>query len=83
MERPMNVTVRYFAVLRDQAGCSQEDFFTNETKARDIVNELISVRNLGLQSSLIRIAVNGVFVDDHTLVTEGDELVLIPPVAGG
>jgi molybdopterin converting factor subunit 1 len=33
--------------------------------------------------SAIRVAVNGTYAEENTLVRPGDELALIPPVAGG
>lgn len=79
----MNIKVRYFAVLRDRAGHGEEEIVTNALTARELVDELILHRHLGLPSPLIRIAINGVFAEDSTPLAEGDEVVLIPPVAGG
>ncbi len=79
----MKVKVRYFAVLRDRAGVSDEVFETGPTTVRQLVDELISKRTLGLDSPLIRAAVNGRFAGDGEQLKEGDEVVLIPPVAGG
>lgn len=77
------VTVRYFAVLRDRAGCAEDVVSTNATTVRQLVDELIKSRNLGLSSPLIRPALNGAFVEDDVEICDGDEIVLIPPVAGG
>lgn len=79
----MTVRVRYFAVLRDRAELAEESISCEPQSARALVDDLIERRNLGLASPLIRIAVNGAFVSDETLLSDGDEVVLIPPVAGG
>ena len=79
----MKVHIRYFAALRDSSGISGETLETRTQSVRELVDELIVSRGLGLSSSLIRIAVNGSFVDDQTLVNDGDEITLIPPVSGG
>jgi molybdopterin synthase sulfur carrier subunit len=79
----MTVTVRYFAVLRDRAGMSEEVLELGPTTARELVEKLIEDRKLGLGSQLIRVAVNNRFVDDQTPLRDGDQVVLIPPVAGG
>lgn len=79
----MTVRVRYFAVLRDRAGLAEETVETAASTARGLVDELIVSRSLGLPSPLIRVAINGAFVADDTQLNEGDDLVLIPPVAGG
>ena len=79
----MNLRVRYFAVLRDRAGVGEESLECASTTARALVRELIERRHLGLESPMIRVAINGQFVDDDAPLNEGDEVVLIPPVAGG
>ncbi len=79
----MKVRVRYFAVLRDRSGCSEELIDTKCSTVRQLADDLISARQLGLPSSLVRLALNGSFVDDQTPLSEGDELLLLPPVAGG
>ena len=79
----MKVTVRYFAVLRDQAGVSEEQIETESVSARQLIDELIRNRKLSLPSPLIRPAVDNRFVEDNFSLTDGCEIVLIPPVAGG
>lgn len=79
----VKVTVRYFAVLRDRAGVSEEVLETPCGSVGELVRELISSRSLGLSATLIRPAVNGAFVLDSHQLSDGDEVVLIPPVAGG
>ncbi len=79
----MKVKVRFFAVLRDRAGCAESIVETQAGSARRFVDELIESKQLGLPSPLIRIAVNGAFVEDQHELHDGDLVVLIPPVAGG
>lgn len=79
----MTVRVRYFAVLRDRAGVADETLETHASTARGLVDELIASRSLGLPSPLIRVAINGVLVADDAPLHDNDDVVLIPPVAGG
>ena len=79
----MRITVRYFAVLRDRAGRGEESITIAARTARELVDELIQLRSLGLPSPLIRIAINGSFADDLAELNDGDSVVLLPPVAGG
>ncbi len=79
----MKVQIQYFAVLRDRSGISKETIEVNVQSVRELIDEIIVSRSLGLSSSLIRIALNGSFVDDQTLIKDGDEITLIPPVSGG
>lgn len=79
----MKVQIQYFAVLRDRSGISKETIEVNVQSVRELIDEIIVSRSLGLPPSLIRIALNGSFVDDQTLIKDGDEITLIPPVSGG
>ena len=79
----MIVSVRYFAVLRDRAGVPEEKVETSAATVRQLIDELIELRALGVPSPLIRPAVASQFVPDEYRLTEGCEVVLIPPVAGG
>lgn len=79
----MRVNVRYFAVLRDRRGLDSETVECPAISASAFAASLIERHQLGLPPSLVRVAVNGAFVGDNTLLSDGDEVVLIPPVAGG
>lgn len=77
------IEVRYFAVLRDRRGLADEKVDAAGLTARALVDRLVERHGLGLPSPLIRVAVNGAFVDDGRVLADGDQVVLIPPVAGG
>jgi len=77
------VHVRYFAVLRERCGLSDETIQTEASTVGDFVLELIARHQLGLPPSLIRVAHRQEFIELDTALIEGMELVLIPPVAGG
>ena len=79
----IRIKIRYFAVLRDRAGVEEEDLEVKRCTAAELIEQLISSRTLGLTPALIRPAINGRFVPENTEVQDGDEIVLIPPVAGG
>ena len=76
--------MRYFASFKDMTGKTEE---TLE------VPDGITVKGLrehvkGLYEKIARrgqvlVAVNGVFVPLETVVREGDEVALFPPVSGG
>lgn len=75
------VEVRYFALFRERAGTDRERIETDAKTAGQLYAELQP--RLGLTPDLVRPAVNGEFVAlDHPL-KPGDEIVFIPPVAGG
>lgn len=79
----MSVRVRYFAVLRDRRGLESERVDAAGQTAGELVEALIERHDLGLPASLIRVAINGAFVEDSVVLAVGDEVVLLPPVAGG
>lgn len=79
----MTVTVRYFAMLRDQRGQESESVESNWGTVGELVTFLAQTHNFSLPPSRIRTAVNGEFANDDQALAEGDSVVLIPPVAGG
>ena len=79
----MKVHIRYFAVLRDRRGVSEETLQIEPMTARELADRLTVQHQLDLPAPLIRIAVNGEFVEDSQVLSDGDTVVLIPPVAGG
>jgi molybdopterin synthase sulfur carrier subunit len=79
----IRVNVRYFAVLRERRGLSEEQIETSAATIGECVNQLVVEHRLGLPVSLIRVAIGTDFADDSTPLQEGMQLLLIPPVAGG
>lgn len=77
------ISVRYFAILREQRGLSHEQLSTDAKTPGEIYDALRTKHGFSLPSDRIRAAVNGNFVDSGSSVNEGDEIVFIPPVAGG
>lgn len=78
----MRLQLRYFASLRDAAGCEAEQV----EHAGDAASlyALLAVRHgFALPQSRVRLAVNGGFVSWSQALHEGDEVVFLPPVSGG
>jgi sulfur-carrier protein len=76
-----NVEVRYFALFRERTGTDGERLATGAATVGELYGELSP--RLGLDPRLVRAAVNGEFVEDGHPLAEGDEVVFVPPVAGG
>jgi molybdopterin synthase catalytic subunit len=75
----MQVTVRYFAVLREKRGVSSETIVVPDgASARSIYLGLFP--GLGLP---VAFAVNQAAVGGDTPLADGDELALLPPLGGG
>ncbi len=81
----MRVTVLYFAVLRERLGTDEESLeLPDGARVRDAIAALAAKHQLiATLRTKFRVAVNQEFADDDTALTTGDELALIPPVAGG
>ena len=80
---PITVHIQYFAVLREQRGASAESVRTSATTARELFEELAEQHKLSLDPRLVRVSVNLEFRLMDTGLKDGDQIVFIPPVAGG
>jgi molybdopterin converting factor subunit 1 len=79
----VKVSVRYFAALRDQRGLAAEVIDTEAETPCELYGVLQARHGLSLPPSQVRFAVNGQYVDANEPMKGGDEVVFIPPVAGG
>jgi molybdopterin synthase sulfur carrier subunit len=80
----MNITVKYFASLRDKAGVSEEKMEISSEENLSRIYEILSSRyKFPLKAKEVKFAVNNEYVDDSYRLLENDVLVFIPPVAGG
>ncbi|MCS6947309.1 MAG: molybdopterin converting factor subunit 1, partial [Steroidobacteraceae bacterium] len=75
--------VQYFALLREQAGRSAEVLTTSAQTAAELYAQLQARYRFTLPVSALRVAINGEFADWEQPLHAGDEVVFIPPVAGG
>jgi len=81
----MEIRVRLFAMQRQQLGWRDRPLELPERATiGDAWGVLVAAYpELGSAGSSIRFARNGAYADTGERLTEGDELALIPPVAGG
>jgi molybdopterin converting factor subunit 1 len=79
----LTLHVRYFAILREQRGLSEEKLTTAAATPAALYDELRGRHSFTLPGERIRAAVNDAFVDSASALREGDRVVFIPPVAGG
>jgi len=77
------IKVQYYAILREQAGRSDESVVTGAHTPRDLYNELKSRYPFSLAPEMLRVAVNAEFGEWGQRLADGDSVVFIPPVAGG
>lgn len=77
------ITLQYFAVLREQAGCSEERLTTAAATPAELYEEVCARHGFTLPLALLRVAVNEEFREWSTPLVANDRVVFIPPVAGG
>jgi MoaE-MoaD fusion protein len=81
----MNIRLRLFAVYRDRAGLEEDVLDVPDGARVGEVLDLVRQRYAGLRDLPPRVlaAVNMDYVQPDAVLRDGDELALIPPVAGG
>lgn len=79
----ISLRVQYFAVLREQAGRSEELLDSFARSPAELYEQLRKKHRFALEPSQLKVAVNAEFSDWHTRLQHGDTVVFIPPVAGG
>jgi molybdopterin converting factor small subunit len=80
---PIRLDVRFFAVLREQAGCSVLAVDTFSCTPAALYAELQTKHPLTFPVALLRVSLNGRYAEMTTPLSAGDRVVFIPPVAGG
>jgi sulfur-carrier protein len=78
-----NLNILYFALLRDQRGLSEEAIQSDALDAKALYKRLQEEHGFTLTTCQLRVAINEAFADWDTTLSEGDQVVFIPPVAGG
>ena len=81
--REKRIKVQYYAILREQAGRSEESVTTRAQTPRELYEELRAKYPFSLAPEMLRVAVNSEFGEWLQPLAEGDAVVFIPPVAGG
>lgn len=81
----MNKTIHlhYFAILREQAGCSGETVITEASDAESLYVEMAQKHSFTLDISQVRVACMNQYCPTNTPLTDGMHLTFLPPVSGG
>jgi molybdopterin synthase catalytic subunit len=79
------VRVQYFAAARELCGCSEERIALDTACDARAFLQRLGERHarLGALAHRMRLAINGEIASDTELVHAGDEVAVLPPVAGG
>jgi molybdopterin-guanine dinucleotide biosynthesis protein A len=80
---PMQLKIQYYALMREQAGRSEETLETAAATPADLYGELVAHYGFTLSREQLKVAVNSEFSDWSRKLEPGDAVVFIPPVAGG
>ena len=83
----MQVTVKYFASIREAIGTGSEAIDTHAATLGALRDELLArggahAEALG-RSRAVRLALNQVMADESAELTTGAEVAFFPPVTGG
>jgi molybdopterin converting factor subunit 1 len=79
----MQLKIKYYALMREQAGRSEETLETSALTPADLYGELQARYGFTLARDQLKVAVNSEFSDWSRRLDGGDAVVFIPPVAGG
>lgn len=83
----MNVTIKYFASIREAIGQGVEIRETSALRLADLRDELLAASPAHAASlargRAVRMAINQVMSDEAALLTDGCEIAFFPPVTGG
>jgi molybdopterin converting factor small subunit len=79
----MQLKLQYYALMREQAGRSEEWLETSAATPAVLYGELITRYGFTLTREQLKVAVNSEFTDWSRPLSAGDAVVFIPPVAGG
>jgi molybdopterin converting factor subunit 1 len=79
----MKLKVQYFALMREQAGRSEELVESAAATPAELYGELKTRYGFTLLPEQLKVAVNSEFCDWSRPLAADDAVVFIPPVAGG
>ena len=77
------ITVRYFAMFREQAGLDEESLTIDASTAADVYEATKGRHGSSEPVGHCKVAINDVMADWDSAVEDGDTVLLFPPVAGG
>ena len=82
---PITVTIKLFAAYQEAYGVSElvREFPPNTSAGAVLESAIAEHPELQKWRDITRFGINLQFVEPDTLLQDGDEVVLIPPVSGG
>jgi molybdopterin synthase sulfur carrier subunit len=77
------ITVRYFAMFREHAGTARETLVLDAATAADVFMATRERHGSTEPTPHCKVAINDEMSNWDAPVSDGDEVLLFPPVAGG
>lgn len=77
------ITVRYFAIFREHAGVGEETLTIDVSTAADVFDATKERHGSPEPTGHCKVAINDVMAEWSSPVSDGDTVLLFPPVAGG
>ena len=83
MATQKTITVRYFAMFREHAGLGEETLRLDVTTAQDVFELTRQRHGSSEPNGHCKVAINDQMAAWDSPVSDGDTVLLFPPVAGG
>ena len=79
----MKVKVKYFALIRELVGVSEEIIEVDVSTPSEVFSFLKEKHSFEFEESNLKVAINDEYANFSQTLSEMDTVVFIPPVAGG
>ena len=77
------ITIKYFAMFREQAGVGEETLELDVATAQDVYERTRDRHGSTEPTGHCKVAINDTMAEWTSSVKDGDVVLLFPPVAGG
>ncbi len=80
---PKNIRIQYYAFLREECGCGEESIQTHAQTPRELFEQIKKRYHLEISPALLKVALNDEFSSWDAVLKSNDNVMFLPPVAGG